>query len=79
MSGERPSEEHVRQRARELLHGGEDASEAVEGDADAARDVARVTLQESEERIFDPSARDPQRDDVIRRSSEESASDPEAG
>ena len=70
---ERP--EHVREeeRAQELLAAGEGLAPVAE-DPQAARLAARRILEESEERVADPAARDLEDDSVIRRSSEETAS-----
>jgi hypothetical protein len=67
----RPSDDKVRQRAREIREGGSEGTAPVEEDA-AERMAARL-LEESEERTLDPAARDPENDEVIRRSSEETA------
>jgi hypothetical protein len=42
-------------------------------DIESARVAARRMLQESEARTYDPAAHDPESDDVIRRSSSETA------
>ena len=70
-----PSDEHVEERARELTHGGEGA-DALEGDPDKAEAAAEQILEESEERVKDPAARDHTDRRVIRRKSEETAEEP---
>ncbi|MGH2820341.1 MAG: hypothetical protein ACRDJ5_06790, partial [Actinomycetota bacterium] len=62
-----PSEEHVEERAQELLHGGEEGSAPVAEDEDSARRAAERMLEDSEARTHDPAARDPEDDSVIRR------------
>ncbi len=66
----RPSDDAVDERAEELERGGEGA-EDLEGRPDKARRAAEQILEESEERTFDPATADPDRDTVIRRSSDE--------
>ena len=73
MSEQPPSEEHVEDRARELAEGGE-GHEDIEGDQEKAEKAAEQILRESEERTFDPAARDHEDESVIRRDSEEAAS-----
>ena len=75
MSTEEPSptRDKVERRARELVDGGREATPSVAEDKDAGRRAARRMLEESEARTFDPAARDPEDDGVIRRSSEETA------
>ncbi len=68
-----PSEEHVEERAQELLHGGEEGSAPVAEDEDSARRAAGRMLEDSEARTHDPATRDPEDDTVIRRNSEETA------
>lgn len=71
----RPDEQSVEDRARELLDGGgEGAERVVEDDPQAARVAARAILEESEERTFDPATIDPEDPSVIRRRSDEPAS-----
>ena len=70
-----PSEEHVEERARELVHGGEGA-DALEDDPDKAQAAAKRLLEESEERVKDPAARDHTDRSVIRRKSEETTQRP---
>lgn len=65
-------EEKADRHARELRHGSQDNSEAAE-DLDTARIAARRILEESEERVHQRGAYDPESDDVIRRSTEETA------
>ena len=48
-------------------------------DLEAARKAARRMLEESEARTFDPAVTDPDDDDVIRRSSSETAATGETG
>ncbi|MQA99998.1 MAG: hypothetical protein GEU78_06850 [Actinobacteria bacterium] len=72
MSEQRPSEEQVEERARELEHGGEGV-EDIEGDAAKAERAAERILEDSEGRTFDPATVDPEDDSVIRRNSEETA------
>jgi hypothetical protein len=72
LSEQRPSEDHVEERARELEYGGEGV-EDIEGDADKAERAAERMLEESEGRTFDPATVDPKDDSVIRRGSEETA------
>ena len=69
----RPERLREGERAQELLAGGEGLAPVAE-DREAARRAARRILEESEERVADPAARDPEDDSVIRRSSEETAS-----
>jgi hypothetical protein len=65
-------DEKVERHADELQHGTQDNSRAVE-DEDTARIAARRILQESEERVHQRGAHDHESDDVIRRSTEETA------
>jgi hypothetical protein len=67
-----PSEEHVKDRAKSLEHGGE-GHEGVEGDPEWAERAAEAMLEESEERTFDPDSRKHEGGDVPRRSSDETA------
>ena len=67
-----PMEEKVERHAEELHHGGHDNSEVAE-DLDTGRTAARRILEESEERVHQRGAYDPESDDVIRRSTEETA------
>ncbi|CAN5511542.1 hypothetical protein BH24ACT26_BH24ACT26_14640 [soil metagenome] len=64
----------VEERAKELLHGGQEGRAPVANDAAGANVAAQRILAESEERTVDPAARDPEDDSIIRRSSEETAS-----
>jgi hypothetical protein len=48
-------------------------------DIDAARRAARRMLEDSEERTFDPAAHDHESEDVIRRSSSETAATGDTG
>jgi hypothetical protein len=68
-----PEDRRVEERARELLHGGDEASAPVADDADRARRAAQRIIEDSDERTFDPATRDPEDDGVIRRSSDETA------
>jgi hypothetical protein len=70
---EGPSEEKVRERARELLEGGREGRAAPADDEESARAAAARILEDSEARTLDPAVRDPEDDGVIRRSSEETA------
>lgn len=72
MTEQPPSDEHVEDRARQLAEGGE-GHEDIEGDPSKAQKAAEQILRESEERTFDPAARDHEDDSVIRRDSEETA------
>lgn len=65
-------EDKVERHADELGHGTQDNSRAVD-DEDTARIAARRILQESEERVHQRGAHDHESDDVIRRSTEETA------
>jgi hypothetical protein len=67
-----PSDEHVKERAKKLEHGGE-GQEDIEGDSEAAEKAAESILEESEERTFDPDSRTHEGGDVPRRSSDETA------
>ena len=71
-------EDKVERLAKKLFHGGT-GNEAVEGDMEAARRAARRLLEDSEARTSDPALYDPEDDDVIRRSSSETASTGETG
>ncbi len=68
---ERPERARSEERAAELLQGTEGE---VADDPAAAQLAARRILEDSEARVADPAARDPDDDSVIRRSSEETAS-----
>lgn len=65
-------DEKVDRHARELHHGGHDNSEVAE-DLDTGRIAARRILEESEERVHQEGAYDHESDDVIRRTTEETA------
>lgn len=67
-----PSDEHVKDRAASLEHGGE-GHEGVEGDPEAAKRAAEAILEESEERTLDPDTQTHEGGDVPRRTSEETA------
>jgi hypothetical protein len=68
-----PQAERVEALARKLLrNAGENGLDP--GDIDAARRSARRMLEDSDARVNDPAARDPEHDGVIRRSSSETAS-----
>lgn len=64
------SDERVEALAKKLLHD----TERDIPDLDSARKAARRMLEESEARTYDPAAHDPEDEDVIRRSSSETAS-----
>lgn len=64
-----------RARAREMRHGGEEHARGADDEATAAKAAHRI-LEESAERTSDKAAYDPEDDDVIRRGSEETATDP---
>ena len=70
MSNANPSHDKVASRARELEHGGE-GHEGLDGDPKRAARASRRILEDSESRTRDPATTDPESDDVIRRSSEE--------
>jgi hypothetical protein len=63
------SEERVEALAKKLMHD----TERDLPDIEAARKAARRMLEESEARTFDPAAHDHEDEDVIRRSSGETA------
>jgi hypothetical protein len=63
------SEERVEALAKKILHDPERGLEDIE----SARVAARRMLEESEARTYDPAAHDPEDEDVIRRSSSETA------
>jgi hypothetical protein len=71
---ERPRDEAVNERAAELQHETEDEDLK---DPDAAQDAAGQILKESRERQEQAEDLDPDDDVVIRRSSEETAAEPE--
>ena len=71
---ERPRDEAVDERAAELQV--ETTDEDLE-DPEAARDAADQILKESRERTDQAEDLDPDDDDVIRRSSEETTAEPE--
>ena len=71
---ERPRDEAVDERAAEMAHETED--EALK-DPEVAREAADQILKESNERKDQAEDLDPTDDDVIRRSSEETAVEPE--
>jgi hypothetical protein len=75
VTGDRPepTEGNVEERARELLDGGREASAPVAEEPGEATRAARRILEDSEARTADPATTDPTDDDVIRRSSEETA------
>lgn len=64
------SDERVEALAKKLLHD----TERDLNDMESARRAARRMLEESEARTFDPAAHDHETEDVIRRSSSETAS-----
>jgi hypothetical protein len=65
-------DEKVERHAKELAHGGHDNSPVAE-DEDTGRIAARRILEESEERVHQRGAHDHESEDVIRRSSDETA------
>jgi hypothetical protein len=71
---EKPRDEAVDERAAELQHETEDEDLK---DPEAARDAAGQILKESRERQEQAEDLDPADDDVIRRTSEETAAEPE--
>jgi hypothetical protein len=71
---EQPREETVDERAAEIQHETEDEDLKDPG---AAREAADQILKESRERQEQAEDLDPDDDDVIRRSSEETAAEPE--
>jgi hypothetical protein len=71
---EQPRDEAVDERAAELQH--ETKDEDLK-DPDTARDAADQILKESRERTEQAEDLDPNDEDVIRRSSEETATEPE--
>ncbi|HEX2239867.1 MAG TPA: hypothetical protein VHJ82_01810 [Actinomycetota bacterium] len=71
-------EEKVERLARKLLHGGDGNAPAGE-DMEAARRAARRMLEESEARTAQATDLDPDDDDVIRRSSSETAASGDTG
>jgi hypothetical protein len=73
---ERDIDGDAERRARKMLHGGEGHDETAE-DPRTARRAAEQILEESDERTFDPAAHDHEDDSVIRRSSDETARNPD--
>ena len=71
-------EEKVERLAQKLLRGGEENGIAA-GDVEAARRVARRMLEDSEARTEQATELDPDDEDVIRRSSSESAASGDTG
>jgi hypothetical protein len=69
------SDDKVEKLAQKLFRNGDPAAP----DIDAARRAARRMLEDSEERTFDPAAHDHESDDVIRRSSGETAATGDTG
>ena len=65
-------EEKVEGLAQKLLHGG-DGNDSVANDIEAARRAARRMIEDSEARTAQAAELDPDDDDVIRRSSSETA------
>ena len=70
--GKNGMDDKIDRHAEELHHGGHDNSPAAE-DLDTGRIAARRILEESEERVHQRGAYDHESDDVIRRSTEETA------
>ncbi len=68
-------EDKVQRLAAKLMREGRPEADTPE----AAEKVARRLLEESEERTNDPATMDPESDEVIRRSSRETASDGSSG
>lgn len=71
MADEHPPEDAVEKRAREIESGKGDDPEVT--DSESARRTAEAILDESEERVEDPAVRNPEKDTIIRRDSEETA------
>lgn len=71
-------EEKVEKLARKLLHGGDDNGLAG-ADIESARRTARRMLEESEARTRQAYELEPEDDDVIRRSSSETAASGDSG
>jgi len=71
-------EDKVEKLAQKLLRGGDENGFAA-GDIEAARRVARRMLEDSEARTAQAADLDPDDDDVIRRSSSESAASGDTG
>ena len=71
-------EEKVERLAQKLLRGGDENGIAA-GDVEAARRVARRMLEDSEARTEQATELDPDDEDVIRRSSSESAASGDTG
>jgi hypothetical protein len=67
------NDDRVERLAQKLLRAGE------ADDIEAARRAARRQLEDSEERTFDPAAHDHEHEDVIRRTSSETASTGDSG
>ncbi len=67
-----PSEKDVEERARQLAHGGE-GHKGLEGERRAAENSARRILEESEARTEEAATTDPEDDNVIRRTSKDTA------
>lgn len=65
--------DRIEQLAKKLLRGGEENGLAA-GDMESARRAARRILEDSEARTFDPATTDPENDEVIRRTSGDTAS-----
>lgn len=65
-------EEKVERLARKLLHGG-DGNDSAGQDLESARRAARRMIEDSEARTAQASELDPDDDDVIRRTSTETA------
>jgi hypothetical protein len=70
LSSADPPRDKVAARARELEHGGE-GHEGLDGDPESAARASQRMLEESEARTHDPATTDPESDDVLRRSSDE--------
>ncbi|MDQ3784440.1 MAG: hypothetical protein M3360_06115 [Actinomycetota bacterium] len=72
------AEDRVEQLARKLLRSTDEDAAAID-DMETARRAAIARLKDSEARTFDPAVTDPGNPGVIRRTSEETATDVEAG
>jgi hypothetical protein len=73
VNDEASTDRRVNERARELLRGGSEGRAPVAEDESEASLAARRILEESDERTSDPAATDPEDENVIRRSSEETS------
>ncbi len=71
------ADERVERLARSLLRSTDEDAAAID-DIETARRAAVARLQDSEARTYDPAVTDPDSPGVIRRTSEETATDEEA-